>query len=161
MSAPRRGRALLALAALAGLASAGAGALAGEIAIGGRSRDGTFFSFDFAGAEPDPGAERFTPPGAHVPELWSASPLRVVMSRGTGRSHLEEFFEGQCVLFINQRSSPPNYISCATTPRNALSGVVFEQRGAGSGGNARYVCTRGCSRRAPARIEFSDVESGC
>jgi hypothetical protein len=134
-------------------------ALAAEAGIGGSARDGTNFTFDIGIGELPAPENYYIPPVVNnaKPELWQTIPLRANLDRPNS-THETDVIESQCVFLSSDGLS---FITCARSPQNELSGVVYKQSGVNKNGESRFICIKNCSKRAPQKLQMFTYESGC
>jgi hypothetical protein len=135
------------------------GALAAEGGIGGISSDQTRFIFDVGAGALPASNNYYIPPvvSSAKPEAWQTESLRANLYRSNPNNDMD-MIEGQCVFLS---SGTLSFISCAKTPQNELSGVVYKSGGINKSGETRFVCIKNCSKRVPKKLQTFTVESGC
>lgn len=132
---------------------------AAEAGIGGRASDRTHFSFDFGIGEIPASGEYYIPPSFNSanPESWQTIPLRANVLRPVSKGETE-VFESQCVYL---QSAAHDFISCAASPKNELSGLVYKSIRIDKNGERHFICIKNCTKRAPRKLQTFTVESGC
>lgn len=144
------------LTAISVLMSLTTSAGAAETEIVGKSKTGQRFTFTYGfPADPSRAADFPLPPNAAA----DSSDMSGVQVNAEQSANLPGIYsESQCVMLSTKDAL---LISCATQPKNALSGVVYKYNGINKAGDGMYSCVVGCSNRAPRTLLEVTLPSGC
>lgn len=129
---------------------------AAETEIVGKSKAGQRFTFMYGFPADLSRLADFPLPSNASAEQTSLDGMRVT-ANGTAKIPAIGN-ESQCVLLSTRDAL---FISCASQPKNALSGVVYKHTGISKSGDGMYSCVVGCSNRAPRTLLEVTLPSGC
>lgn len=141
---------------LAALLLVASSAMAAETEIVGKSKAGQKFRFAYGFPKsPERIADFPLPPDAGA-EPTLDSGVQVSGERTANQPGI--FNESQCAMLSTKNAL---FISCASQPRNALSGLVYRYKGSNKAGDGMYSCVVGCSNNAPRKLLEVGIPSGC
>ena len=129
---------------------------AAETEIVGKSKAGQKFRFAYGfPSSPERLADFPLPPDAGA-EATLDSGVQVSAARTASQSEIVN--ESQCAMLSTKDGL---FISCASQPKNVLSGVVYRYKGINKAGDGMYSCVVGCSNMVPRKLLEVGIPSGC
>jgi hypothetical protein len=130
-------------------------AIAAETEIVGKSEDGQSFQFNIGfPADKLRIADFPLPPNTIEPSVMTG--IQVFAEQTENASEISN--DLQCVMLSIKDGL---LISCATEPKNPLSGVVYKYQGINNDGDGMYSCVVGCSDSTPRTLLEITIPSGC